>query len=111
MPNPTGSNGYGEQNGSGVFQEQPYGQIERLKNLTAAAPIGSPAAANAPRRAQRAAVKGRRAATPAQAVAGPPPTSPGLSYDQMNSGFWQTVLNTPGISPLVQQIAQQALGG
>ena len=120
MANPTGINTYG-----GPFEHEPqYGDIQRMKNNMRLAPIGSPQAVNAPRRAKNAAVKGKRAApspaaqqptaAPAGQQQGPdttPPSPAAPTYMQQVQAFWQQLAVTPGVSPLVQQYAQEAAGG
>lgn len=119
MPNPgQANNGLGINSFSGPMgQKEPaYGEIERLKNLTAMAPIGSPAALGAPKRAKRAAVRGSSAApTPAAptaaAAAPPPPEIQHDSYEVQMRTFWQQLAADPDASPLVRQYAQEVLGG
>ena len=90
-------------------KEPIYGAVERAKVLSALAPVGSPRAVNAPKRAQRAAVKGKTA----QAAPPPMPTAPSspqgqtASYDQSMASFWQQAAATPGASPQVIQYAQE----
>lgn len=94
-------------------KEPAYGAIERAKVLTAIAPPGTPAAQNAPKRAQRAAVKGKTV-QPAGALAPEPmPTAVGspqgqvAGYDQSLAEFWQQAAATPGASPQVIQYAAE----
>lgn len=114
MPNPSGQNS--PVNFDGFVQNIPYGDKQRQGDLQRSAPVagGSAAASpiNAPRRAQRRAT---RPSTTTSAAAGtpivaPPPASditPQATYAQL----WQQIAATPGASPLVQQLAQEAQGG
>lgn len=108
MPNPgvvnneLGINAYSGPLGQ---KEPAYGATERLKQLTAAAPPGTPAAINAPRRARRKA--GRRTAT---AVI-PPPSPPPPVQPSPAAIFWQQIAADPGASDLVKMYAAEALSG
>lgn len=113
MPNPAGINAFG-----GPFEhEQPYGAIEKMKQLTQGAPIGSPQALNAPRRSQaHAKMRGRTGGTRPTAATGaapqtPPPVQQPPSYQDQLIGFWQEMSASPNASPLVRQYATEVLGG
>jgi hypothetical protein len=119
VPNPgQANNGLGINSFSGPMgQKEPaYGAIERLKNLTALAPPGTPAAVNAPKRSKRAAVRGKKMSAgqaPAPAVespaSAPMPAAP--TYEQQLMEFWQEVAADPNASPLVRQYAQEVTSG
>lgn len=108
MPNPgqvnnsSGANGYTLPGGA----ESAYGSVKRLTQQTKAFPIATPGA-NAPKQATRASQQQEAPlahpadAVPAQAV------SPAAQY----AALWAAVAATPGASPLVQQIAQEAQSG
>lgn len=87
--------------------ETPYGAVKRLGQLTRAAPIGTAPGVNAPQQAKRAAQRGTQTepapVTPDQAVMAAPVPLP-VAYAQA----WSAVALTPGASPLVQQMAQEA---
>lgn len=117
-----GNNGLGINAYSGPMgQKEPaYGAGERLKVATALAPIGSPQAVGAPKRAKRAAVKGKTmgqtAVAPGESVAALPPglptdqaPVPQQSYQAQLEAFWQQVASDPDSSDLVKQMAQRAL--
>lgn len=89
--NPAGVNGLYQ-------QEAPYGAIKRLQQMTSAAPVATPRAVNAPRRAQRRAVN-----PPAQQT--PPP------YEEELATVWTELASLPGASPLVQEYAMRAQSG
>lgn len=93
-------------------KEPAYGAGERLKVLSALAPVGSPAAQNAPKRAKRAAQRGKRAATAAtpSAVAPPPATAANAdSYQMSLTAFWQQVAADPNASDLAKQYAAEVV--
>lgn len=116
MANPLGINIFSGPMGE---KEPAYGAIERGKVLSAIAPTGTPAALGAPKRSQRAAVKGKVARSSApQAAPAPPhpvsadsPEAQGATYDQSLVQFWQSIASDPGASSLVRQYAQEAIGG
>lgn len=90
-------------------KEPAYGAVERLKILTAMAPPGTNPAINAPKRAKRAAVRGKTATTPTAAPigTGTPAALPADSYPSMLAGFWSSLAMDPGASPLIHQLAAQ----
>lgn len=122
MPNPAGTNQF-----PGGDHEVPYGGVKRQQQLTRDAPMsGAPVSAvNAPRRAQRKAVKGgasrpQTASAPQQPVLAEPP--PGALPVPAPSGpepvvppsptdFWRAVAQLPGVSPLAKQYAERVTGG
>ncbi len=117
MSNPSGKNQL-----PGGKQDPPYGQGKRTEALSQAAPMAGSATGplNAPRTAQRAAVKGRRApqqqkqpkvlARPADAFhpTGPPepeqPSAPDVAQ------VWREISLIPGVTPLASELAQRAQG-
>lgn len=111
MPNSGQVNNSGGVNGytgpGGV--ETPYGAVKRLTQLTRAAPIGETPGANAPQQAKRAGKRGQAEpppVTPDQTVMAAPVPLP-VAYAQA----WAGVAATPGASPLVQQMAEEAQRG
>lgn len=93
-------------------KEPAYGAGERLKVLSALAPVGSPAALNAPKRAKRAAQSGRRAAPAALAPAGAPPpatTQNADTYQMSLAAFWGQVAADPNASDLVKKYASEVV--
>lgn len=119
MPNPTGKNQL-----PGGPKEIPYGGVQKAQQLTREAPIsGAPTSAlNAPRRAQRRAVRGGRGRQPAQPkqptvlqrpddafepTSAPPmePGPPGIAET------WAGISQIPGVTPLAQDLARRALNG
>lgn len=123
----SGNNGLGINAYSGPMgeKEPAYGAGERLKVLTSLAPVGSPAALNAPNRAKRAAKKGKT-----MAAAGAPPVAPseemapvpsglpteqspvpGGTYQAQLEQFWQQIAADPNASDLVKAIAARAING
>lgn len=106
-----GNNNLGINSFSGPMgeKEPAYGAVARMKVLDRIAPVSSPSAVNAPKRAKRAAVKGKTT----QAAPEPMPTAPSspqgqnASYDQSLAEFWQQAAATPGASPMVIQYAQE----
>lgn len=100
-PNPAGINSFG-----GPFEhEQPYGAVEKLKNLSRLAPTAQPTALNEPRRAQRRAIRRERRA-PQPAPLSPPP--PQITPQESLRSFWQALAADPEASDLVRQLAQEA---
>ena len=95
--NKAGVNGYYDVGG----QESAYGAQKRLEESTKAAPIPSAPGVNAPRRAQRRAVKG-------QAQPAPPPEQQLLAAPTPPRDVWAQVAAIPGISPLALEYAQDA---
>ena len=100
-PNPSGSNG----------QETPdnaYGAVKKATEQVRSAPMaGSASAINTPRRAQRAAQ--RPTGTPqAQPLPPHPVDSQPIAYQPQLAAVWAELAATPGASPLVQQMAEQA---
>jgi hypothetical protein len=115
MPNPgQANNGLGINSFSGPMgQKEPqYGALERLKTLTALAPPGSPAALGAPKRAKRAAVRGRKVSQPAAApvtpASAPAPAQP--TYEQQVAQFWLALASDPQASDLVRSYASEMVG-
>lgn len=92
--------------------ESAYGAVKRLTDTTRAAPLAGDASAalNAPRRAQRRAVRGGRPQQ-GQPVAGPPPQNPQVSYPAALAAEWAEIAKTPGVSDLVLQVADEAQRG
>lgn len=93
-------------------KEPAYGAGERLKVLSALAPVGSPAAQNAPKRAQRAATSGKRAATAVSPTAAAPPPATAQNADtyQMSmAAFWGQVAADPEASDLVKKYAAEVV--
>jgi hypothetical protein len=118
-----GNNGLGINSYSGPMgQKEPaYGAGEKLKVATALAPIGSPQALNAPKRAKRAAVKGKQmtaggqAAQPLSETMAPPGGAlpaepPANTYQEQLQAFWASVAADPGASDQVRELAAKALG-
>lgn len=106
--NPDGNNPFSGPMGE---KEPAYGVAERMKILSKIG-VQSPPGVNAPKRAQRRAVKGKGAKPQA-----PPPepqivpeAAPVANYDQELAQFWMEMAAEPGASPLVQQIASQVHG-
>lgn len=125
MPNPSGKNQL-----PGGQHEVPYGGVKKATQLSREAPMsGAPVSAlNAPRRAQRRAVKGQAgrkeqapvatqkapvvadkpalagAAAPAQPVGAAAPPPPNAA------DFWRAIASIPGISPLAKEYAQRVQG-
>lgn len=117
----SGNNALGINAYSGPMgQKEPaYGDVERMKVLSSLAPVGSPAAVNAPKRAKRAAQKGKTMGKPT----GPPPPPneamtpvpqglptgqnpvPTGTYQAQLESFWTQIAADPGASDLVKQIA------
>lgn len=110
MPNPSGVNSF-----TPPGPEVPYGSVQENATLQRSAPLaGATEAArgrNAPRRAQRTAVRGGGAEAPT----GPPPQMPGqpgqIAPQAEVAMFWQLIAQQPGASDLVKSIAQEAAGG
>lgn len=103
--NPAGINAFSGPMGQ---KEPAYGQVERLKQLTAAAPPGTPGAVNAPKRAQRRATKRKSGVPAAGAVTAPPAAAPQPSPIAL---FWQEIAADPEASPLVRQYAAEVGNG
>lgn len=97
MPRPGIANNVQGVNGL-YHREEPYGQIKRLQQMTSAAPVATPRAVNAPRRAQR------RATNPPAPQAPPP-------YEEELATVWMGLASLPGASPLVQEYALRAQSG
>ena len=100
MPNnnPSGENGL--KNHGGFGGETAYGAVKRLEESTKAAPLPTAPGVNAPKRAQRRAVKGQQPQAPppdpvGQVAAAPPPPA----------AVWAEVAQIPGISPLAVEWA------
>ena len=97
--------GGGNQFGNYTLQPK-YGDVAKQTQLLKEAPIsGAPQAAqnlNAPRRAQRQAQRPKVQAAP------PPPTPAPLPPQALNAITWGRIASLPGVSPLVQQYAQEA---
>ena len=117
MPNPSGKNQL-----PGGKQDPPYGQGKRTEALSQAAPMAgsSSAAVNAPRNAQRAAVKGKRAGQPKQPKVlarpadafhptGPPEAEQPVSPDVAQ--VWREISLIPGVTPLAGELATRAQQG
>lgn len=102
--NGEGVNGYTLPGGA----ESPYGAVKRLTQATRAVPIGPTPGGNAPKQATRASQQPEAApAHPADAVQPGQEMSPAAQY----AALWAAVAATPGASPLVQAIAQEAQRG
>lgn len=113
MPNPGQANNPGGINAfSGPMgeQEPAYGQVERDKALTSAAPVGSPDPASMVKRAQRRGASGRGGSGAPSPPTLHPEAVSSASHDVQQTMFWQAVLSDPGASPLTRQYAEQALG-
>jgi len=120
---PTSNNNLGINSYSNLLgQPEPaYGEIEKRKVLDRLAPIGSPQALNAPRRAQRRATRqtrkpptGPEPVTAAHNIppeaTGPGAPSPAATYQQDMLGFWQEASSNPEASPQVREYARQLFG-
>ena len=122
----TSNNNLGINSYSGPLgeKEPAYGAVERASVLSRLAPVGSPQALNAPKRAKRRAVKGKTAPPPPQPVSaahnipvettgpgvpagGQPGLGPTGPYQQQLLAFWQEAAMTPGASDEVKQYAAQ----
>jgi hypothetical protein len=121
MPNPTGRNQ--------IMRSEPgYGDIKKQTQLQREAPMsGAPTpAVNAPRRAQRKAVRAAKTAQPPQPTVlerpdtFQPDTAPHVQEllgDTSSAPppdvvqFWQDAAQLPGASPLVQEYAARAQQG
>jgi hypothetical protein len=105
MPNPGGINQLGS-------DRVPYGDAKRMKELAGEAPMsGAPLATpaiNAPRQAQRSAVRSPQANAPEQPVM---PQQPGVSPQAFAAQAWGQIAAIPGASPLVQSYAARAQQG
>jgi hypothetical protein len=111
VPNPGQVNNGGGVNGATLpgGAESPYGAVKRLTQATRAVPIGPAPGGNAPKQATRASQQGEPALLhPADAVAAPGQELPPAGQ---YAALWAAVAATPGASPLVQQIAQEAQRG
>lgn len=104
MPNPQGVNNFDR-----FGAEAAYGAVQRATKLAQAAPMaGAPVSPlNAPRRAQRRAVRGQ-AAQAAPPMAATPAEAPQLPYPLALAQEWAELAREPGISPLVQEVAAEA---
>lgn len=107
MSNPSGVNGFTP---PGV--ETPYGEAQQNAAVQKSAPLAgqqeTARGTNAPRRAQRQAVRGGAQQEPPAQLPGAPGQ---IAPDAQVALFWQQIAQTPGASPLVQQIAQEVAGG
>lgn len=92
-------------------KEPAYGAVERMKVLSALAPVGSPAAQNAPKRAKRAAQRGREAAPAAPSAQSPPPATAANAdtYQMSLTAFWSQVAADPNASDLVKKYAAEVV--
>ena len=82
--------------------KQKQGDLARTVPATGAAAVGS--MLNSPRRAKQQAMRPQQA--PQQ---GPPvPQGEAPSYQAQLASAWAEIASTPGASPLVQQLAQEA---
>ena len=100
-----GVNGYALPGGA----ESPYGTVKRLTQATRAVPIGPTPGGNAAKQATRASQSPEPAPQhPADAI-----TAPGqeMPPSAQYAALWAAVAATPGASPLVQMIAQEAQRG
>lgn len=79
MANPGGTNQFG-----GFSKERPYGAVGRLQRLSKAAPMSGTPVLNAPKQAQRKAVRGRP--SPEAAPLAPPPVQP--TYKAQLAAVW-----------------------
>lgn len=110
MPNPSGVNGFTPQP-----PEVPYGDMEQNAAVQRSAPLAgaqeTAQATNAPRRAQRSAVRGG----PQEAAHVAVPQTSGrpdqIAPQAQVAAFWAAIAQQPGASPLVQSIAQEAASG
>ena len=126
MPNPSGKNATGTP--ANVFaREPPYGAKKQMDALERSSKLagaqGSASALNAPRRAQRQAVRGRgrpsaappgEAGTePVQPLAVPQETNGGpvgaLPYEVRLAAAWQEIASHPDASELAREMAGRAL--
>lgn len=107
MPNPAGINAFDK-----FGREDAYGAVKRLAETTRAAPLAGDAssALNTPRRMQRQAVRGGRAPM-GQAAPAAPPQDPTLPYPVALANEWRELAATPGVSPLVLEMAEEAQRG
>lgn len=116
MPAPgQGNNGLGINSFSGPMgQKEPaYGAVERMKILSALAPVGSPSALGAPRRSKRAAMKGKKASAPNPTAVVTPASAPMPQeppYDAQVAQFWQELAADPNASELVRRFASEVAG-
>jgi hypothetical protein len=95
---------------NGLVQNPPvYGDKQKQGDLARTAPVagaGATASAlNAPRRAQRQASRGQK---PQPTMIQAPLAQPQLSYPALLAQSWAEIAATPGASPLVQSLAQEA---
>jgi hypothetical protein len=115
VPNPGGANQFG-----GYELQRPYGDAARQTQLLKQAPIsGAPVAAHAleaPRRGRRHAQGQDRPAGTAEAQQqgqpqGQPqaPAFPAPTQRATSAMTWSQIAEIPGASPLVQQLALEAL--
>lgn len=104
MPNYGQVNNPGGVNNFNKFApEPPYGQKIKVDRLTSEAPIASPSAVEAPRRAKRAAT--RRSASAAQTTS---PQAP-EDYQAAVADVLVQLASIPGASPLLQDYAARAV--
>jgi len=109
MPNKGQVNNGGGVNGATLpgGAESAYGAVKRLTQATRAVPIGPAPGGNAAKKATRASQQPQPVpAHPADAMQATD-TPPAAQY----AALWAAVASTPGASPLVQQIAQEAQRG
>jgi hypothetical protein len=118
---PTSNNNLGINSYSNLLgQPEPaYGAVEKAKVLDKLAPVGSPQALNAPKRAQRRAEKQKpppgpepvapTAGVPPQA-SGPGVASPEVQYQQDMLAFWQEAAGNPEANDTVKQYGRQLFG-
>ena len=109
MPNPGGKNSPVHFNGL-VQNPAVYGDKQKQGDLARSAPTAGAAAVgsmlNSPRRAKQQAMRPQQAQAPQQ---GPPvPQGEAPSYQAQLASAWAEIAATPGASPLVQQLAQEA---
>lgn len=104
MPFPGAVNNPGGANGTQMFEhESEYGAVKRLTQSVQQAPIAPTPAVNAPRRAQRAAVKRSQPSAPASPQAATPE-----DYYAAQAQVWAAIASLPGASDLVKQYAARA---
>lgn len=116
MPNPGGSNQFST--GSSYGEKS---HIERMLKEAKGMAQGTTSAINAPKRAQRKAVRGEKDTAQPTRPAGmdrpvqasqvqPPPPDPQLPPDVQAAAWWAEVALLPGVTPVAQELADAAQG-